>query len=240
MTTKTIEYVHPEIREWESADGKKMWFVTVNFDDESQGSDIAFAKAQAEEIKQIFTDLKGVPTDFTLEANGEYQGIPKFKIKGYPGKPSGGGGGGGGGRGGGGMTHAQAGLLAAASVVGGWLAGGKTPALALVEIDGDVDLVLGLVQEMGEKLTEHLYSRRKDAGAGEQPDASREGAPPVSPAPAPAAPANSLTLAQIKTIKELAKIRGIEAELLASTIGVNVLGDLSEEDAATLIESWTA
>jgi hypothetical protein len=226
-----VDYVQPQVREWSGQNGT-VYFVTVNFADESQGSLGVNSKEKAEQTQEILRGLMGKPTEFELEADGEYQGTPKFKIRDFPGKLGGGGGGGGNRGGGGGMQHSQAGLLAAASVVGPFAA-----TLNLIENDGDVAMVTALTQEIAEQFTEYLFARRKDAGAGD----GGNGGSTVTPEPASAPPPASerITLPQIKRVKELGSLKGLDEAGILAAAGVDKLGDLTAADAETLIAAWT-
>lgn len=225
---RTLDYVNPQPRAWTNDEGKTFYFVEGNFDDGSSGSVFCNSSAVADETIASLKALVGKTVDYTLEAGKEYNGQTQWKIKGFPGKPAGGGGGGGSRSGGGGMSHSQAGLLAAASLLGPQLDSSVAPNLAQA-----------MVIEFAEVFTEYLFARRKDA-----PETSGEGsADSVSGGNAalPATPpADAITLPQMKRLKELGASKGLDtAEKIAEYLSVPKLGDMTSVDAATVIESWS-
>lgn len=87
MTAKTITSVNEEPRHWTSDDKKiSLAFITVTFGDGSQGS-VACKPDNTENVIKILQGLRGKESEFDLEAKEDYNGIPQFKVKGYPGKP---------------------------------------------------------------------------------------------------------------------------------------------------------
>lgn len=87
MTAKTITSINEEPRFWDSDDGKiKLAFITVTFEDGSQGS-VACKPDNTENVIKILQGLKGKESEFQLEAKKDYNDIKQFKITGYPGKP---------------------------------------------------------------------------------------------------------------------------------------------------------
>lgn len=228
MVERTLDYVNPQPRSWTNDEGKTFFFVEGNFDDGSSGSVFCNSSAVADETIASLKALIGKTVDYTLEAGKEYNGQTQWKIKGFPGKPAGGGGGGGSRSGGGGMSHAQAGLLAAASFLGPQLDASAAPNVAQA-----------MVIEFAEVFTEYLFARRKDApetsGEGSVDSATGGGAAlPATP------PADSVTLPQMKRIKELGAAKGLKtAEEIATYLNVDKLGDLHAEDAQLVIEQWS-
>lgn len=95
--TKTVAVVPAEPRSFEFS-GKVLWAVDVTFDDGSIGSVVAGSEEQAKQHIEALLKIKGQEQEFDLESKGEYQGVAKWKMLSYPGKPAGGGGGGGGAR----------------------------------------------------------------------------------------------------------------------------------------------
>lgn len=231
--TRTIDYVNPTPRDWETDDGKTLHFVEAIFDDGSNASVVCFTKEQVDANIDALKALVGVSTTFVVDDKvKEYQNKKQYKLKSFPGKAAGGGGGGGGSRGGGGMSHSQAGLLAAASFLAPQFADGESPP----------SVALASIIELSELLTEHLFSRRKSeeattGEAGGQTDgaAGSGSAPSVAPAPS-----DSITLPQMARIKQLGATRGLgSAEEIASFLSIGKLGDMTSSDADTLIESWS-
>lgn len=207
---RTLDYVSPNIRDWTNGDGKTFYFVEANFDDGSSGSVFCFSKANADETLEALRKLVGASYEYELEAGKVYNGQQQWKIKNFPGKPAGGGGGGSR-SGGGGMSHAQVGLLAAATV--------------LAPLEGTNQEIFEHVVELGEMFTEHLFSRRKsDDGEASTPT---EVTPSPSVASAAPAPADAITLVQMKRLKELG---GDSPENLAR-FGIERLTDLSKDEA---------
>jgi len=212
---KTIEYVNPTASTWENPEGKTFYFVEATFDDGATGSVFCFSQSNADETIAALKELVGHPADLTLEKGKEYNGKQQWKIKGFPGKPSSGGGGGSR-SGGGGMSHSQAGMIAAGSAVN-------------VTLEDDIQLAAALIIELSELLTEHLFSRRKT----DETETTETAAPTV--------PADSITLPQMAKIKALGASRDLATpEAIAKALGIAKLGDLSTEDADTLIASWSA
>lgn len=207
---RTLDYVSPNIRDWTNGEGKTFYFVEGNFDDGSSGSVFCFSKANADETVEILKGLVGKSVDYELEAGKVYNGQTQWKIKNFPGKPAGGGGGGGR-SGGGGMSHAQVGLLAAATVL--------APSYS-IKGDEPIAVMFTEVVELGEMFTEHLFSRRKS-------DDAETSAPAESHTSASVAPADAITLVQMKRLKELG---GDSAENLAR-FGIERLTDLSKDEA---------
>lgn len=225
---RTMDYVNPQPRAWTNNEGKTFYFVEGNFDDGSSGSVFCGSQAVADETLAALKALVGTNVDYELEAGKEYNGQTQWRIKGFPGKPAGGGGNR---SGGGGMSHAQAGIMSAASALGPQFA-------ADTGTDGLLPLSVqaAMVIELAEILTEHLFSRRKsDEGAGDS------SSPAESHTPAPSvAPADAITLPQMKRIKELGVAKGIDTpEDLARYLAVDKLGDLTSADADTVIASWS-
>ncbi len=100
MTLKTISFVDPQTRVWESSYGP-MHSITVEFEDGTKGQ-INTKPETVEKRLEELTKIVGQSGEFTVEDTGNWpDGNPKpLKIKDYPGKPQPGqGGGGGGGRG---------------------------------------------------------------------------------------------------------------------------------------------
>ena len=236
--TKTVEYVNPGIREWSGDDDKTMFFAECAFDDSSSGSVLTFSKAKAEEAQEALRGIKDAPTEFKLVQGKVFNNVQQWKIKGFPGMPEVGGGGGGGSRGGGGMSHAQAGLMAAASALGPTFAvwnekvpeGGDPVPFALIAAD---------IAELGDLLTDHLFTRRggqatgdESAGTGSDGQAGTE----QTAAPAPASPKDTLSLAQMTKLRQLAKEKGLEVLDVAG----KPMGELTPDEAAALIEAWSA
>lgn len=228
--TMTIEYVEPQARDWTSGDGKKMWFPEAKFADGSTGSTVAFSEAGAQEHIDALVAKKDVATVFELEADGEYQGRKKYRIKGFDGMPKSAGGGAA--RGGGGMSNAQAGLMAAGS------------ALSL-RFNEDVPLAVVAAEttELADILIEWLFKRRggqpAEADAGEA--AEGQAAPAEAPAPTSEAvpPEKQVTLPQLRQIKQLGKVKGLESnEELEEAMG-QTFGSMTTEDAETLIGAWS-
>jgi hypothetical protein len=91
-------------RTWEGSFGPAAT-IDLMFVDGSEGS-VNTKPEYAEKHVKALMAIVGQPGEFDVEEKPEYNGIPQFKVKEYPGKPTGqgqfgGGGGGGGGRGGG-------------------------------------------------------------------------------------------------------------------------------------------
>ena len=227
--TKTIEYVQPSPRAWEKDGELKGYFVTVNFDDNSEGSAFA-APSKVDEVVASLEALKDQPTEFDLKAKDPYNNVTQWGISGWPGKPAGSGGSGGGGRGGGGMSHSQAGYMAAASALG--------PMFAVKDMS-ILDMV-GNITALGEALTQALFDRKPPAGTQSTSEGGGEG-DSAAPASAPAAaPGSSLSLAQLKQLKQLVSAKGWDdAEVARQTDGKG-LSKLDAEEANLLIEAWSA
>lgn len=228
--TMVVEYVQPTPRSWTTADGVELRFVAVNFSDGSEGS-LACTPGQVDDVKSSLQALVGQASEFELEPKPDYNGQKQWKIKGYPGKPSTGGGGGGGARGGGGgMSHAQAGYMAAASALGPLFYGidkgtGEWPTVAFM---------VEQVTELGEALTQRLFDRKP-------PATETEAAAPSSDAPTgttATAPPPSITLNQLKLIRELIEGKGWTTAQAAEKANVGSLTDLTEAQAAELLDLW--
>lgn len=226
---RTLDYVNPQPRSWENPEGKTFYFVEANFDDGSSGSVFCGSQPIADETIAALKALVGKTVDYTLEAGKEYNGQTQWKIKGFPGKPAGGGGGGGSRSGGGGMSHSQAGLLAAASLLGPQFDSSTAPAVAVA-----------LVKEYAEEFTEYLFSRRRDATEAAPEGGSADSATGGGAALPTTPPAEAITLPQMKRLKELGASKGLDtAEKIAEYLSVPKLGDMTSVDAATVIESWS-
>lgn len=227
--TMVVEYVQPTPRSWTTADGVELRFVAVNFADGSEGS-LACTPGQVDDVKSSLQALVGQASEFELEAKPDYNGQKQWKIKGYPGKPSTGGGGGGARGGGGGMSHAQAGYMAAASALGpqyGAVAQTTGEVVALETIAADV-------VKLGELLTQSLFDRKP-------PATETEAAAPSSDAPTgttATAPPPSITLNQLKLIRELIEGKGWTTAQAAEKANVGSLTDLTEAQAAELLDLW--
>ena len=229
---KTIDYVNPSARDWTADDGKTMYFVGCIFDDGSEGSVVCFSQQQIEQNMEALKALVGKETTFGVKDKvREYNGTKQYSITSYPGKPAGSGGSGG--KGGGGMSHPQVGLLAAATVL--------APRLAQKADDDQYTMavVFNDVVELGEMFTEHLFTRRaaEQSGSGEESGSAADD----QAAPAAPAPADAITLQQMKRIKELGQSKGLDSpEKIAEFLSIGKLGDMTKDDAETLIESWSA
>lgn len=226
--TMVVEYVQPEPRRWDKADGTlTLFFVTANFADGSEGA-IGVTQAHVDSTLDALRALKDAPSTFKLSPKDDFQGRTQWTIKDFPGKPEGAGGGGGGGnRGGGGMSHNQAGVLAAASLLGPIFA--KTHDF-VEAMNGDVLLAsTDLVLEYGKQLADGLR-----ALAPPKDETKPEGnGQPAAPA------ASSITLPQMQKLKELGEKRGLQTiEAIAKELQVGVIGELTSEQAATAIEAW--
>ena len=235
--TKTIEYVNPGIRDWTGNDGKQMFFAECAFDDNSSGSVVTFSKAKAEEVQEALRQIKDVPTEFKLVEGKVFNNVQQWKIKGFPGMPEVGGGGGGGGRGGGGMSHAQAGLLAASNAFSSLFEFRESQAGEPLE----PSQMAADIVELADLLTDHLFTRRggqatgangdsAPASEGDDGDAAKE--PSSAPAPAPK---DRLSLPQMTKLRELAKTKGPVEDVAGKP-----MGDLTPDEAAALIEAWSA
>lgn len=233
---RTVEYVNPNLRDWTGDDGKKMWFAECAFENGEAGSIVAFAKDKADAAQEALRQIKDQPVEFELKRGKVFNNVQNWSIKGFPGMPAMGGGGGGGSRGGGGMSHAQAGLMAAASALGPSFAAYKDQPVTLTQMAEDI-------AELGDALTEHLFARRGgQAAEGEQGTPSNGQAGTEQPAePAPATPAaEKLRLPQMVKIRELATAKGHDPDNLAEVPEVGkLIGDLTPEEADALIGAWS-
>lgn len=235
--TMTVEYVDPQPGDPWTGGRSPMWFPECRFSDGSIGSGIAFSAGGAQEVIAALQALVDTPTEFELEDNDTYNGKQKWKLNAYPGKPAGGGGGGAGPKVGGGMSHVHAGLLAAASALG--------PSYTPVEA-GEFQppaVIAAEVTELADILIEWLFTRRGgQAVEGEQGEAPANGqGGEQSPAPAPTLPADVLTLAQLRQLRQLGAAKGLGTnEEIAKAAGVDSLQGLTSEDADLLIEAWSA
>jgi hypothetical protein len=121
MTTQTIDYVNPLPRTWEGPNGT-IEFISGTF----AGGDAWSLGCKPDNLTdrlRTFEDLVGVESDYELEAKDDYNGVPQWKLKSWPGKPVYGGSGGSGPRDERGMAIGAAGhdaavLVAAAATSG--------------------------------------------------------------------------------------------------------------------------
>jgi hypothetical protein len=220
--TKVIEYVQPSPRKWENPKGADLFFISVNFSDGTEGS-VGSIESKVTETQDSLNALKGQAFEFELKAGKEYNGIQQFKLYDWPGKPSGLGGSGGGRGGGGGMSHSQAGYMAAASVLGPVIAQEMAMTKATV-VDA---LIASRVVAMGELITEALFTRQPKQETEEKKEEA-------SPVPA----AVSVTLAQLKALRELIASKGWTVEQACGSLGIKALTDLTEEQAGEALQLW--
>jgi hypothetical protein len=217
--TKVIEYVQPSPRKWENPKGPDLFFISVNFSDGTEGS-VGAIESKVAETQDSLAALKGQPVEFELKAGKEYNGIQQFKLYDWPGKPQGLGGSGGGRGGGGGMSHSQAGYMAAASVLGPLIAQEFTAGTTVPDA-----LIASRVVAVGELITEALFTRQP------KQETEEKKAPPV---PASA----SVTLAQLKALRELIASKGWTIEQACGSLGITALTDLTEEQAGEALQLW--
>lgn len=231
--TRTIEYVNPNIRDWNPPDGKTMYFAECVFEDGSNGSILAFSRAKAEEAQEALRQIKDSAIEMELEKGKVFNNVQNWRIKGFDGMPSMGSGGGGGGKGGGGMSHAQAGLMAAAAIMGPVAAKDKAFSAAATAAE---------TTELADIFTDWLFTRRggqtSEQPAGETSEGSGTTAPDT-PAPAPPA-GDAIRLDQRIKIKELSRKQGLDTdEKLDEAIG-KPWGTLTADEADTIIQAWSA
>lgn len=139
MTTQTIDYVNPLPRTWEGPNGT-IEFISGTF----AGGDAWSLGCKPDNLTdrlRTFEDLVGVESDYELEAKDDYNGVPQWKLKSWPGKPVYGGSGGSGPRDERGMAIGAAGHDAALLV-------------AAAAQDGDSVAMLLAVYE---RATKHIY-----------------------------------------------------------------------------------
>lgn len=233
---RTIEYVKPGVRDWHK-DDKTFYFAECVFENGDEGSVLTMAKDSAEKVRDAFLAVKDTKLEFELERGKEYNGVQSWKIKGFPGMPDIPRGGGGARSGGGGMSHAQAGLLAASSVVG--------PIFGQMGIEyvaqNAADLKL-LTTEWADYFTDWLFNRRKgesdDKGSAGVPSS---GGPEQAAPPPPTLPAEQvLPLPVFVQLKGLAESKGLSEADIAAATGGKALGQLTTDEAHALIELWGA
>lgn len=239
---RTIEYVKPGVRDWHK-DDKTFYFAECVFENGDEGSVLTMAKDTAEKVRDAFLAVKDTKLEFELEKGKEYNGVQSWKIKGFPGMPDLPKGGGGARGGGGGMSHAQAGLLAAASAMGPFLA--AHPALvgtSTESVDPDPDLTAAYITELADILTDWLFTRRKGE-SGDQGAAGPQssGGPEQAAPPPPTLPAEQvLPLPLFVQLKGLAESKGLTEEDIEAATGGKPLGQLTTDEANALIEMWGA
>ena len=84
-------------REFQSNDGKTLHAHDIVFDDGEEGSTITGPGADdTKAMQDALLAVKGQEVEWELDSPREFQGVKKWKVLQFPGKPKGGGGGGGG------------------------------------------------------------------------------------------------------------------------------------------------
>lgn len=238
--TRTIEYVKPDVRSWENkSEGKTFYFAECVFENGDEGSVLTMSQEKADEVRVAMLGVKDQAVEFELIAGKPFQGHETWKIRGFPGMPElpKGGGGGGGNRGGGGMSHAQAGLLAAASALG--------PVFAVYQEKDPVTLaqMVADIAELGDLLTDHLFTRRKGEGNAEGGDsggtASGEGESSGASAPPPPTPPaeDQMRLPQRLKLREIAQSKGLDVEEMVRQTAGKEIAELTAGEADLLIEA---
>lgn len=218
--TMVIDYVQPSPRKWENPKGADLFFVSVNFADGTEGS-VGVIEPKVTEAMTSLAALRGSPAEFELKAGKEYNGVQQWRLYDWPGKPSGLGGSGGGSRsGGGGMSHSQAGLLAAATLIG--------------PRGLDIDVMVSETVRVAEVLTEYLFSRKPKETATTTETTAPTAAPEARTA------ADTLTLAQLKALKEAIEGAGLSVEDAQRSLGVTHLTQLTQAQADEAIELYRA
>jgi hypothetical protein len=221
-----VEYVQPSPRKWENPKGEDLFFVGVNFADGSEGS-VGVVQGKVDEARSSLEAVKGSAVEFELAPGKEYNGVTQWRIRSWPGKPSGlGGAGGGGGRGGGGMSHPQVGYLAAASVLGPIIAQEMAGGTSMPDA-----LVASRVVQMGEAITEALFTRQPKA---ESQTETKSETPKAEHVPAQAA-GDTITLPQLKQLKETLISSGLSVEEACVSLGIKNLTELTREQAEEAI-----
>ena len=243
---RTIEYVKPDVRSWENkSEGKTFYFAECVFENGDEGSVLTMSQEKADEVRVAMLGVKDQAVEFELIAGKPFQGHETWKIRGFPGMPElpKGGGGGGGSRGGGGMSHAQAGLLAAASALG--------PSFARLldndsALEGDSLPIAGFaadIQELGDLLTDHLFTRRKGEGNAEGGDSggttSGGGESSGASAPPPPTPPaeDQMRLPQRLKLREIAQSKGLDVEEMVRQTAGKEIAELTAGEADLLIEA---
>lgn len=245
--TMVIEYVDPQPGDPWTGGNTPMWFPECRFADGSIGSGVAFSQSGALDVIKALQELVDVATEFEIEDNGEWNGKQKWKLKSYPGKPAGGGGGGGGSKGGTTMSHVHAGLLAAASALGPFIA--ANPEMVQTgAVEADPKLTSAYITELADELIDWLFERGKLRGGqaseanGDSASTGQGAGEEQASAPAPAPPAaDVVTLPQLTQLRKLGAAKGLGTnEAIAEAAGIPALNALTSEQADLLIEAWSA
>lgn len=93
MAVMIIKSVNEKVREWKGEKGI-FHFISGTFEDGTQWSIGAKPDNSQTRLAELQA-LVGKTGEYELQEDGEWQGVKKWKIKSWPGKPQGGGGGGG-------------------------------------------------------------------------------------------------------------------------------------------------